>query len=87
MKQIELPMTHFPYQPYMAFMRTKRRALAKANKAAGWVQLELKLVLRELVKAGKSFAVRVCGFGEIILPTLATIVKKAARFIRAAIGK
>ncbi|RJG00964.1 hypothetical protein [Noviherbaspirillum sedimenti] len=85
MKQLELQMTHFPYQPYMAFMRVKRRALAKANTAAKWTQLELKLILRRLVKAGEWFAVAAFG-REFILPTVKATAKKAARFIRAALG-
>lgn len=85
MQQLELQMTHFPYQPFMAFMRVKRRALAKANEARTWMQLELKFVLLELVKAGKSFAVRVLGF-QFVLPTVAELAKKAARFVRAALG-
>ncbi|MGB7482024.1 MAG: hypothetical protein WA924_16995 [Burkholderiaceae bacterium] len=54
MNQLELPMKHPAFQPYLGNFRRVRKALAGAIKAVQeWTQLPLKLHLRKLYKIPK----------------------------------
>jgi len=53
--QPELPLHHFPFQPYLGAFKRIRKALAPANFAAPWTQLRLKLYVRRLLKNGAAF--------------------------------
>ncbi|BEV17545.1 hypothetical protein HBDW_43330 [Herbaspirillum sp. DW155] len=55
MEQPELPLLHFPYQPYFAHFKRTRKALAPSNFVPPWKQLRLTLYVRNLMRKGAAF--------------------------------
>ncbi|MBB5391278.1 MULTISPECIES: hypothetical protein [unclassified Herbaspirillum] len=55
MEQIELPLLHFPYQPYLAHFKRTHKPLAPSNFVVPWKQLRLTLYVRNLVRKGAAF--------------------------------
>lgn len=51
-KQMQLPLKHFPFQPYLGNFKRVRKAVSKIATYT-WTQLEMKLHLRKLYKIAK----------------------------------
>jgi len=54
-KQFELPLLHFPFQPYFGNFKRTHKKLAPANVTAPWKQLRLKLYVRRLLRNSTVF--------------------------------
>lgn len=52
--QMQLPLKHFAFQPYLGNFKRVRKAVGPAIKAITWTQLPLKLHLRKLYKIAKA---------------------------------